>query len=262
MTRTGVIIGLWIFLSLRAQAPRVEDHFWRRKVVLSIDLREKINEPLIKGQVGLHRLYSTDPLTDKSRFSNREGIVLALLKGFREGKYTGYDPQILTRSMSYEAFEEFTTKGRTKTTAPSEEEEEEFVEDTGEDIDAAPTDVNIQKYYDTKIRIIEDRIFDKNRSSMYYDIQYICLTRVDPTGALLEEDAVCFRYHDVKDILEDTQWRNRANDAEDRSMRQILELRRFNGYLTLVSGETINTLREAELRRQQMIEFEHHLWTY
>lgn len=261
MLRIGIIIALWISLSLRAQAPRVEDHFWRRKVVLTIDLREKINESLIKGQVGLNTHYSTDPLTDKSRFSNREGIVNALLKGFREGKYTGYDPKILSRSMSYEAFEEF-TKGRAKTTTTSSEEDEEFVEDTGEDIDAAPADENIYKYYDTKIRIIEDRIFDKNRSSMYYDIQYICLTRVDPTGALLEEDAVCFRYHDVRDVLEDTQWRNRANDAEDRSMRQIFELRRFSGYVTYVSGETVRTLQEAEIRRQQMIEFEHHLWTY
>ncbi|MCS6790143.1 MAG: hypothetical protein NZ580_04100 [Bacteroidia bacterium] len=260
MLRAAFITGLWISLTLRAQAPRVEDHFWRRKVVLTLDLREKVNAPLILGQVGLNTLYSTDPLTDKSRFSNREGVVLALLKGFREGKYSGYNPKNLSSSMSYEAFDEF-TKGRAKTTASSEE-EEEIVEDTGEDIDAAPADENIYKYYDTKLRIIEDRIFDKNRSSMYYDVQYICLTRVDPTGALLEEDAVCFRYHDVRDVLEDTQWRNRSNDAEDRSMRQIFELRRFSGYVTFVSGEVVRSLQEAETRRQQMIEFEHHLWTY
>jgi hypothetical protein len=32
--------------------------------------------------------------------------------------------------------------------------------------------------------------------------------------------------------------------------------------VTIVSGDVVNTLNQAELRRQQMIEFEHHLWTY
>ncbi len=118
------------------------------------------------------------------------------------------------------------------------------------------------KYYRTLARFIEDRIFDKNKSDMYYDIQYFCLVRVDPKGALPDEDAVCFRYKDVMDVMDDTQWRNRANDAEDRSVREIVELRRFSSYVTIVSGDVVNTLNQAELRRQQMIEFEHHLWTY
>lgn len=146
-------------------------------------------------------------------------------------------------------------------------------DDLGGDIDAAPTaDAGVTpkaeqgfpylKYYRTKVQLIEDRIFDKNRSDMYYDIQYLCLIQVDPKGALPDEPAVCFRYKDVMDVMDDTQWRNRANDAEDRSMRETIELRRFNSYVTVVSGEESRTLNEAELRRQQMIEFEHHLWTY
>jgi hypothetical protein len=64
------------------------------------------------------------------------------------------------------------------------------------------------------------------------------------------------------DVMDDTQWRNRANDAEDRSVREIIELRRFSSYVARVSGDEPKTLIESELRRQQMIEFEHHLWTY
>ncbi|MEN3041073.1 MAG: hypothetical protein ABDH66_06010 [Bacteroidia bacterium] len=270
--------------------PRVEDHFWRKKVVLTIDLREKLNMPIERGQEGyrLYTNYSTDPITDKSPYSNREGAIVALLKGFKDGKFVGYSPKNLSQQVSFEDFDARSRRIEAGEQVPTEEGvggEDEFggdefggdefggADELGGGIDAAPASEGAVtpsaekgfpylKYYRTKIRVIEDRIFDKNRSDMYYDIQYICLVQVDPKGALADEDAVCFRYKDVMDVMDDTQWRNRANDAEDRSMREIIELRRFYGYVTVVSGEESRTLDEAELRRQQMIEFEHHLWTF
>jgi len=272
--------------------PRTDDHFWRKKVVITLDLREKINIPLESGQEGyqLYTNYSTDPITDKSPYSNREGFVVALVKAFKEGKFVGFDPRNLSRQMTFEEFDSYSRRidqgGEGGGTGGEEEDafggmegESEFdIEDdpglepggpdmgVGEDAqgktpsskDAFP----YIKYYRTLSRIIEDRIFDKNKSDMYYDIQYLCLVRVDPKGVLPDEDAVCFRYKDVLDVMDDTQWRNRANDAEDRSVREIIELRRFSSYVTVVSGDVVNTLNQAELRRQQMIEFEHHLWTY
>ncbi|MCX7764440.1 MAG: hypothetical protein N2253_06075 [Bacteroidia bacterium] len=271
--------------------PRVDDHFWRKKVVLTIDLREKLNTPIERGQEGyrLYTNYSTDPITDKSPYSNREGAIVALLKGFKDGKFVGYSPKNLSQQVSFEDFDarsrrieaggEAVDTGEEEMAGSDEFGGDEFAtdefggEDLGGGIDAAPTAEGAAtpsaekgfpylKYYRTKLRIIEDRIFDKNRSDMYYDMQYLCLVQVDPKGALADEDAVCFRYKDVMDVMDDTQWRNRANDAEDRSMREIIELRRFNGYVTVVSGEESRTLNEAELRRQQMVEFEHHLWTF
>ncbi|MDW8134993.1 MAG: hypothetical protein RMJ66_08025 [Bacteroidia bacterium] len=270
--------------------PRVDDHFWRKKVVLTIDLREKLNLPIEAGQAGyrLYTNYSTDPITDKSPYANREGAIVALLKGFKDGKFVGYNPKNLSQQVSFEEFDARSRRIEGGGEAPAEGEEGGMEEDVGGDefaaedmggddlgggIDAAPTSdaagtpkaeqgFPYLKYYRTKIQLIEDRIFDKNRSDMYYDIQYLCLIQVDPKGALPDETAVCFRYKDVMDVMDDTQWRNRANDAEDRSMREIIELRRFNGYVTILSGEESRTLNEAELRRQQMIEFEHHLWTF
>jgi hypothetical protein len=272
--------------------PRTEDHFWRKKVVITLDLREKINVPLESGQADkkLYTNYSTDPITDKSPYSNREGFIVALLKGFKEGKFVGYDPNNLSRQVS---FEEFDAKSRRIEQGGGGEVGEDMGggadefggdefggDDLGggdelgaDDIASAPTEQPVLtpsakqafpyiKYYRTLARIIEDRIFDKNRSDMYYDIQYLCLVRVDPKGALPDEDYICFRYKDVMDVMDDTQWRNRANDAEDRSVREIIELRRFSSFVTIVSGDVANTLNEAELRRQQMIEFEHHLWTF
>ncbi|MCX7653014.1 MAG: hypothetical protein N2200_09155 [Bacteroidia bacterium] len=293
---TKMIAKLSLLLVLLTSAlyaqfpPRVDDHFWRKKVVLTIDLREKLNMPIERGQEGyrLYTNYSTDPITDKSPFSNREGAIVALLKGFKDGKFVGYSPKNLSQQVSFEDFDARSrriesgeqTAGDEGVSGEDEMGGDEFGgdefgggDDLGGGIDAAPTSEGAAtpsaekgfpylKYYRTKIRVIEDRIFDKNRSDMYYDMQYICLVQVDPKGALADEDAVCFRYKDVMDVMDDTQWRNRANDAEDRSMREIIELRRFYGYVTVVSGEESRTLDEAELRRQQMIEFEHHLWTF
>ncbi len=273
--------------------PRVEDHFWRKKVVLTIDLREKLNAMLESGQqgYGLYTNYSTDPITDKSPYANRQGIIVALMKGFKDGKFVGYSPKNLSQQVSFEEFDSRSRRIEAGAGGGGEEGggdmgggdefggdefggDEFATDDLGGGVEDAPATTDAPatpsaeqgfpylKYYRTKLRVIEDRIFDKNRSDMYYDMQYLCLVQVDPKGALPDEDVVCFRYKDVMDVMDDTQWRNRANDAEDRSMREIIELRRFYGYVTVVSGEESRTLNEAELRRQQMIEFEHNLWTF
>ncbi len=287
-----LVVLLWAATMYAQFPPRTDDHFWRKKVVITLDLREKMNVPLESGQEGyqLYTNYSTDPITDKSPYPNREGFIAALLKAYKEGKLVGYDPKNLSRQVGFEVFDAYSRRIEQGGEGAAVEGEvgeggdefggdefggEEFggEELTADDPGAAPGEQATRtpsskdvfpyiKYYRTLARIIEDRIFDKNKSDMYYDIQYLCLVRVDPKGALPDEDAVCFRYKDVMDVMDDTQWRNRANDAEDRSVREILELRRFSSYVTIVSGVVSNTLNEAELRRQQMIEFEHHLWTY
>ncbi len=278
--------------------PRTDDHFWRKKVVITLDFREKINVPIESGQEGyrLYTNYSTDPITDKSPHINREGIIVALLKGFKDGKFVGYSPKNLSRQVTFEDFDAYSRRIESGGQAGGDLEGEdagmgggdefggdefggdelggdELGGDLGGDPGAAPTSdaattpsatqaFPYLKYYRTLARVIEDRIFDKNRSDMYYDVQYICLVLVDPKGALADEDAVCFRYKDVMDALDETQWRNRYNDAEDRSLREIFELRRFSSYVTVVSGDEARTLNQSEFRRQQMIEFEHNLWTF
>ncbi len=293
MKRLLVFVSLALGLMYAQFPPRVDDHFWRKKVVLTIDLREKINVPIEAGQAPyrLYTNYSMDSVTDKSPYSNREGLIVALLKGYKEGKFVGYSPKNLYQQVSFEDFDARSRRIEAGGDAAAEGGEEEgvggedefgadeFGDDVGADagmeggIDSPPTaeggttpsaetQFPYLKYYRTLIRLIEDRIFDKNRSDMYYDMQYICLVLVDPKGAIPEEDRICFRYIDVMDVLDDTQWRNRANDAQDRSLREIIELRRFRGYVTVVSGEEVRTLDEAELRRTQMVEFEHNLWTF
>ncbi len=257
--------------------PRVEDHFWRKKVFERIDLEEKLNSPLIASE---SKIYT------KGKYGETDGIVRALINGYKDGKYIGYKYGSLQTPVTYNDFQKI-MQGQGGSSAVGGDisgggdEEEEF-EDEGEDMEEggggeqATTDGEGKDdtmggkgkssqnsdllRYEKFIGIIEDRIFDKNKSDMYYDIQYICLIDYDEQLGRYETQ-VCFSYKDVMDILDDTQWKNRNNDAEYRSMREILELRLFKSVLTELSGEELD-LKLSEKRNNQMVEFEHYLWEF
>lgn len=256
--------------------PRVEDHFWRKKVLERIDLDEKLNAPLIASE---SKIYT------KGKYGETDGIVRALINGYKDGKYVGYKYGSLQTPVTYNDFQKMMQGQATSTTTGSgdvgEEEEEEFVdEEEGMDEGGAeqattdgqgkddtmgggqgkPAENSDMLRYEKFIAIIEDRIFDKNKSDMYYDIQYICLIDYDEQLGRYETQ-VCFSYKDVMDILDDTQYKNRNNDAEYRSMKEIIELRLFKSVLTELSGEELD-LKLAEKRNNQMVEYEHYLWEF
>jgi len=298
-------VALLAFLPMMLQAqgpwsdpPRNEDHYWRRRVLMRIDMREKINKPLIPSFIQMSNesnIYS--PST--STFGNRAGIVRSLLDGLKDLKYSGFVPDSLDAPRTYDdvykmlneiegGAQTATPAGNTTTPPAGGEDDGGFGGDDdgggfgGDDFGdigaggddaggggAAPATAQDAAKFDeilagmnTVLEFVEDRIFDKNKSDMYYDIHYVRLYWVDPQGQLMERPIVAFRYDDIKDILDDTQWRNFYNDAEFRSLREVFELRLFHGVIANVSGSKSLTLEEAEKRRQQMIEFEHHLWQY
>ena len=116
--------------------------------------------------------------------------------------------------------------------------------------------------YEQVIQLVEDRIFDKVRSEVVYRPEWFQLIWTDLGETLPEKYLVCFKYTDVAESLEDLSWHNRFNDADSRNMREVFEMRMFHSYLIEVSGMGIGSLAEAEYRRQQLVEFEHHLWSY
>jgi hypothetical protein len=268
--------------------PRVDDHFWRRKVVNRIDLTEKINEPLT---------YAESPgLYGNPAYGETQGIITALVNGLKSGKYLAYHPDSLNKSLTYEDVVKIANQIEGNGDGGGEEFDEEdsgfddfeggddfggdefggdeFGDDMGDggtegDSDpagggggaAVEGDFSLAAY-ESVLEFIEDRIFDKNRSDMIYDIQYLRLVWVDPGETLPDKNFVCFRYADVLETLEDTQWKNKFNDAEYRNMREIFELRLFASYIINVSGRGVRTLEESDFRRNQLVEFEHHLWCY
>lgn len=266
--------------------PRVDDHFWRRKVVNRLDLEEKINAPLT---------YPEDPgLYGNPAFGETHGLIIALVNGLKSGKYLAFHPDSLNKSLTYEDVVKIAQQiegnddgggdgwddggdGFDDFDAGDDFGGDEFGDDFGDDFgggfegDSDPFaasagaetegDFDISPF-ESALEFIEDRIFDKNRSDMVYDIQYLRLVWVDPGETLPDKNFVCFRYSDILETLEDTQWKNKFNDAEYRNMREIFEMRLFNSYIINVSGRGIRTLELSDFRRNQLLEFEHHLWSY
>ena len=265
--------------------PRPDDHFQRNLVVNRIDLDEKINRPLVAT--------TEAALYNGSRYQETNGLIKALVNGLKSGKYLAYDPENLSKSMTYEEVlekaqqkagvdENIETEYEGEEFDPWMEEETEIDENSldgsgtaitggggsetvsgwatgggqveGQDFQLAP--------FETVIEFIENRIFDKNRSAEIYDIQYIRLVWVDPGETLPDDNFICLKFSDVLETLEATQWKNAFNDAEDRNMREVFEERIFNSFVLSVSDHGSRTLNDAEYQRNKMLDFEHNLWSY
>ncbi|MEM7038642.1 MAG: hypothetical protein AAF570_16775 [Bacteroidota bacterium] len=258
--------------------PRLDDHFQRRLVVNRIDLTEKLNEPIVATE--------NPALYNANAHGETQGMIMSLLNGIKSGKYLAYDPDSLNKSLTYEDVVELAQQIGGTMEDPDEipdwemeeeweiDEEWEVDEEDGSSggegdwdvIDGASAasgteDIDVAAF-ETVVEFIENRIFDKNRSDMVYDIQYIRLVWVDPGETLPDKNFICLRYADVLETLEDTQWKNRHNDAECRNLREVFEQRMFNSFAINISGRGARTLEESDLRSTQMLEFEHNLWSY
>ncbi len=259
--------------------PRVDDHFQRNLVINRIDLTEKINAPIVATTDG--GMYAN------SRYPENNGLIKALVNGLKSGKYLAYDPDNLTRSLTYE---DVVVKAQSKTgdveiEDPSED-PEIWMEEEGEyplEGDELNGEVNgtVQWQqggtpngggaededfslapFETVLEFIENRIYDKNRSDLVNEIQYIRMVWVDPGEVLPDDNFICLKFSDVLETLEATKWKNAFNDAEDRNMREIFEERIFNSIVLNVSGHGSRTLNDAEFQRNKLVEFEHNLYSY
>ncbi|MEL6253002.1 MAG: hypothetical protein AAFR87_13390 [Bacteroidota bacterium] len=273
---------------------RPEDHFWRRKVVNRIDLNEKVNSPLIKRESSFYT-------GDNTPYAETDGLIMTLFNGLKQGKFVAFDPDSLEKPMSYDEVLqkiqeiEGSLEGEDDFDSGAEddfgdgEDGEGFDDFDGDDEDDwgfgddgddgfggdelgdSIDEVDASAFgggdfdpapFENVVHFIEDRIFDKTRSDMVYDIQLIDIIWTDPGETLPEKQLITFRYDDVRETLESAQWKNRYNDAEYKTLREVFELRLFHSYIIDISGEGIRSLHESEYRRQKMVEFEHHLWSY
>lgn len=137
-----------------------------------------------------------------------------------------------------------------------------------------------------ELQIVEDVIFDKRRSRLYYDIQYIGIIvekdgQYNPKGYIyykdfykLVEKAAHSKNLDERDKV---QWRNRYNPSENKSFIDAFKLRLFHGIIEKVEnpddrsieqiytnngrayGESVFARWEEEMK---MMEKEHNLWEY
>jgi hypothetical protein len=258
---------------------RTEDHFWRKRLVQRIPLQEKLNKSLVARESGFS--------SPSGRFTQTQGMVASLIDGLKTGAYRAYDPDDWSRVWNYEdlirRMQEFDQAmlGEDPDADPWESGAEGSSGDawaSSEDdgwvmpeapaasvvADAVVPAVYVPDYgpYEQVIHLVEDWTFDKVRSMMVQQPDFFEVIWVDPTGSLPEKVLARFMWKDVKPQLDKTMWKTRFNDAEARSVAEVFELRLFRGFIINAGGEPVRSLAEAEKRRQEIIEFEHHLWSY
>ncbi len=263
---------------------RPEDHFWRRRVAVRVELNEKMNFPF---------KYHDKNESGDFRFTETNGIVMAILNAVKAGEIGGYDAhsweslsgnKILQR-MKYLA--QAWNKGKNdlegeKTAAefwdnvyiPDEDEGELSASVTEMPSDGMfTTDIYNKKKshnrwdmdltpYEQSIILVDDWIFDKNSSTMRYNTQYIQIVWVDPSGTLPERVLANFDYKELIPVLEKTQWKAKWNDVPNLNLRQALDLHLYHGFPINISGNAIQTMDESQKRYQELIEFESYLWTH
>ena len=272
------------FLSAQPHV-RQDDHFWRKRIVNRISLVEKVNKPLV--------LHASSYYSENSTYPETEGMIASLINGLKQGKYIAYHPEDWRQTLNYEdlikRMEEFD-----KALQPVEEDDWDDTElEFNEVIDEWEGDWKVEESaaekdwanpfgedpgvngsnqteeqemdlaaYEEVIHMVEDWVFDKTRSDMVQQIDFFEVIWSDPLGTLPEKVLARFKWQDVKEQLDQTMWNSRFNDAQARSIAEIFELRIFNSILIDVGGVPVRSLQEAERRRQEIIEFEHHLWSY
>ena len=132
------------------------------------------------------------------------------------------------------------------------------------------------------LRLVEDVIFDKRRSRLYYDIQAIqIIVPGSKTTTQVDEELGWFKYKDLERVFRNhpkkAVWFNRLNTAQNKNFADAFLLRLFHGTIRKIENpddETIfeiyqgngRTYREAvwatEWAELELMEKEHNLWEF
>jgi gliding motility associated protien GldN len=131
------------------------------------------------------------------------------------------------------------------------------------------------------LTIVEDMIFDKRRSRLYYDIQSITIIWPGDKGQPLGGDlpVATFKYKDLVQVFrnhpDDAIWFNRYNTAENKNYEEAFLLRLFHGVIQKTENPDNETLSDLysnrpyservwarEWEEMKLMEREHNLWEY
>lgn len=133
-----------------------------------------------------------------------------------------------------------------------------------------------------QLRLMEDIIFDRRRSRLYYDIQAIqIIVPGAETTTQIDEYLGWFKYKDLEKVFrnhpEKAVWFNRQNTAQNKNFADALLLRLFRGSLWKIENPDDETIydvymgsgrpyKEAvwatEWNEMMLMEKEHNLWEF
>ncbi len=147
------------------------------------------------------------------------------------------------------------------------EEEEEAISD-----EFLPTQI-------TLLEIMEDIIFDKRRSLVYYDIQSVkMIIAASEFETGVQREVAVFKWKDLNRVFRNLPgeaiWFNRQNSAEHRNLADAFDLRLFSSRLVKVDNprnDYIMDIYNKSLKEglmasywleMQLMEKEHNVWEY
>ncbi|HYG04413.1 MAG TPA: gliding motility protein GldN [Chryseosolibacter sp.] len=265
--------------------PKYEQHT-KVRVWRTIDLKEKQNKGFFSnnGQITkfiidavqsgeLTDIYASDSLTtkkDKAKFL--DGLIRT-----QGTQYPAWDPTasyfsgdyVSYNGRNYNALENTTGKNPETSTL------EWAVTTAGAAVPYLPADITV-------LRMVEDIIFDKRRSRLYYDIQAIQLIVPGAnTDVGYDQELGWFKYKDLERIFrnhpEKAVWFNRQNTAQNKNFADAFLLRLFHSTIRKVENPDNETIFDTyagngrpyqegvwatEWAEMQLMEREHNLWEF
>jgi len=247
------------------------DIMWKKTIVRAVDLRERQNEPI---------------------FSKDKEITRIMIEAVKAGLIQAYatDSLSLGKVLTTDEFLE-------KTKIPSaeaelSEEEKAFAQANEASDDSDPWGSTATEEVSTggnyfypkdlyQMQLIEDMIFDKQRSVMYYDIlavkMFVPADHPDNIRGI-ESPIASFSYKElVEKVFKNNPkaiWFNPQNDSEHRTLDEAFELRLFSSYIVKVSnpqdaflvdvygGDPAVGILASQWKAFELLEFEHNLWEF
>ncbi len=256
------------------------EQLYKKRVWRRMDLREQQNKPFFafnneitkiliqEVKKGTLQPYVNDSL--KTKMSMEDFLVKIKLPGMDEEEDDGFGGGFDDDGFGDDGFGDdgFGDDGFGEDPfGGGDEEEEEAVSD-----EFLPTQI-------TLLEIMEDIIFDKRRSLVYYDIQSIKM--VIPASEFetgVSRDVAVFKWKDLNRVFRslpgEAIWFNRQNSAEHRNLADAFDLRLFSSRLVKVDNPRNDyivdiynrSLKEGLLAsywlEMELMEKEHNVWEY
>jgi gliding motility associated protien GldN len=295
MGKRNFLLLLLAFISIGAWAQETDGQFnpnsllripkyeqlYKARVWRSIDLREKQNKGFFAKGNELSKLivdavksgeiadvYEKDSLTNKLS----KDVFMAGLVSQQGQTFSNWDPaldnysgdNVTYNGKNYTALAD--SKGKNPETSPDEWQ----VTNAGK----ASLYLAEQIY---QLTLVEDVIFDKRRSRLYYDMIAVKLEAFDDNTSTFKPIG-WFKYMDIEKVFrnhpDEAIWFNRYNTAENKNYADAFLLRLFHGTIDKVENPDDNRIFDiypnsrkegvwaTEWEEMKMMEREHNLWEY
>lgn len=266
--------------------PVYEQHY-KVRVWRNIDLREKMNKGFFakNGEISkliveavssgeLTDIYTNDSLTTKL---SKEDFLGRLVQEQAQ-TYPAWDPATDYYSEDIVSYNgrNFRAVADSRGVTPSEDAVDNWAVTTqGSGLPYAVSDM-------TTLHLVEDVIFDRRRSRLYYDIQGIeIIIPGAKTATNIDLSLGWFKYKDLEKLFRNNipkaVWFNRQNTAQNKNFADAILLRLFQGTIYKIQNPDDETIDDTyrgngrpyyegvwarEWTEMMLMEKEHNLWEF